>query len=164
MHFFYTLSVFIIGLFFILLSISVFLIEIFESLKIDALNFLLQDDLFLPIFGFIALLIGVAIIFHVFDSLKKRYHHVQSKKGDYYLEEKVFKDSISTYWKNLFPDQEIQTLIILNKKNLKIVANLPFISLDKQKDLLSKIDRDLKNILHNQIGYYKPYVLSISFE
>ena len=164
MHFFYTLSVFVIGLFFILLSIGVFLIQAFESLKIDALNFLLQDNLFLPIFGFIVLLIGVAIVFYAYDSLKKRYHLVQSSKGDYCLEEKVFKDSVNAYWKNVFPDKEIQTLIVLNKKDLKIVANLPFVSLDQQKDFLSKIDKDLKDILHNQIGYYKPYTLSISFE
>jgi predicted membrane protein len=162
--FFYKLITFIIALFFIVIGIFAILVQASSSIRSDVISFILDDTLFLALFGFISLLVGVAIVFYLLSSFRKRYHTVKSDAGAFYLDESLFQDYMENYWKQLFPNQNIPTHVNLKKNNVQITADLPFVPEAQQKELLSHIDRDLKEIFHEILGYKQNYVISISFQ
>jgi hypothetical protein len=164
-HFFYSLIAFIIALFFIMLGILGLLVQISDSIRSDVIGFIIEDTLILSLFGIACILIGCAIVFYLLTGFKKRYFKIRSKDNNaFYLDESLFQDYMKNYWKQLFPKQDVPNQVVLKKNKVLITADLPYVPEAQQKTLLSRIDRDLKEMFTRLLGYRQEYVISISFQ
>ncbi len=164
-HFFYSLITFIVALFFIVLGVLAILLQVSFNVRSEVISFILEDQLLLSFFGIACILIGFAIVSYLMTSFKKRYIKIKSKDNHaFYLDENLFQDYMKSYWKQLFPNQEIPNHIVLKKNKVLITADLPYVPDAQQKALLSRIDHDLKDVFKRLLGYHREYIVSISFQ
>lgn len=164
-HFFYSLIVFIIALFFIMIGLLGMMVQASHNIRSEVVSFILEDTLFLSLFGMASILIGIALVFYLTTGLKKRYVKIKSSNNNaFYLDESLFQDYMKNYWKQLFPSQDIPNHVILKKNKVLITADLPYVPDSQQKALLTRIDRDLKDLFTRFLGYRQEYVVSISFQ
>lgn len=164
-HFLYSLVAFIIALFFIMLGSLSIMVQASHDIRSEVISFILEDKLFLSLFGIALILIGSAIIFYISTGFKKKYIRIKSSGSNvYYLDENIFQDSMKKYWKQLFPSKEIPHQITLKKNKVLITADLPYVPESEQKALLTRIDKDLKELFSHFLGYSREYVVSISFQ
>lgn len=164
-HIFYSLITFIIALFFIILGALAIMVQASHDIRSEVIGFILEDTMFLSLFGIASLLIGIAIVFYLIASFKRRYFKIKSKNNNaFYLDENLFQDYMKSYWKQLFPKQDVPNHVVLKKNKVMITADLPYVPEPQQKALLARIDRDLKDIFIRLLGYRQEYVVSISFQ
>jgi hypothetical protein len=164
-HFFYSLITFIIALFFVMVGLLGLMIQFSTNIRAEVVGFIYEDTLFLSLFSLASLLIGIAIVFSLLASFKKRYIKIKSKNNHaFYLDESLFQDYMKSYWNQLFPKQDIPNHVVLKKNKVLITADLPYIPEAQQKALLTRIDQDLKEMFTHLLGYRQEYVISISFQ
>lgn len=164
-HFFYSLITFIIALFFVMLGLLAIMIQASHNIRSEVIGFILEDTMFLSFFGVASILIGIAIVFYLITGFKKRYFKIKSKNNNaFYLDESLFQDYLKSYWKQLFPKQDIPNRVVLKKNKVLITADLPYVPDSQQKALLIRIDRDLKDMFTRLLGFRQEYVISISFQ
>lgn len=163
-HFLYALITLIISLFFILLGVICVLIPWSDSIQSSVIQFLQHNMLPLFLFGVSVIVIGVALASSILFSSRKRYYRIQSTAHPITLSETVIRDYLYTYWKKLFPQHEIPCHVIMKKKKIQVIADLPFIPILEQKSLLEKIEKDLVDMFRDILGYREELDISISFE
>lgn len=164
-HFLYSFITFIIALFFIVLGFLGILIQTSDTIRSEVIGFIIEDTLLLSIFGFAFVLVGIAIVFYLLASLKKRYYKIKSSESKvYFLDEQLFQNYLKTYWKQLFPQHTIPSQVLLKRNKIQVIADLPYVPENQQKALIQRIDQDLKDLFHRVIGYKKKYIISISFQ
>lgn len=164
-HFLYSLITFFVALFFIALGVFGILVQSSDIIRSEVIGFIIEDTLFLSLFGFISIVVGIAIIFYLVSTFKKRYFKIKSKSNNaYFLDENIFQDCLKDYWKRLFPKQEIPNQVIIKKNKIQVIADLPYVPVEQQKELVTQIDRDLKDLFTKLLGYYQDYTISISFK
>ncbi len=133
------------------------------KVRTDLVQFILEDSLIIFLFGFCFFLIGATILLQVFFHMQKRHYSIRSKNNSIYISEEIFQEYLNSYWKQLFPKNEIPNEIALKKNKVHISAELPFMPIHQQKAILQRIENDLSELFNRLIGYRKEYVLSISF-
>lgn len=164
-HFFYLLITFIIALFFIILGVLAVMVQASSDIRSEIISFILEDNMFISLFGAASILIGIALVFYLMTSFKKRYFKIKSKNNSaYYLDESLFQDYMKSYWKQLFPKNDIPSHIVLKKNKVFITADLPYVPEAQQKALLTRIDRDLKDIFTRLLGFHQNYIIKLSFQ
>ncbi len=164
-HFFYSFIIFILALFFVVLGLLSFMVQASQGIRSEVIGFIIEDTVFLFLFGIVSLLIGLAIIFYLITSFKKSYVKIKSKNNHtFYLDESIFQDYLKSYWKQLFPKNDIPNHIVLKKKKVLIAADLPHVPVSQQKALLIRIDKDLKDIFTRLLGYHQEYEITLSFQ
>jgi len=162
--FFYSLISWVIALFFILLGFLSILIQASTDVRSEFVSFILEDSFFISLFGLCSLLIGAGVIFYLSTSLKKRYIKIKSSSNKaFYLEDTLFQDYMHTYWKEMFPQQEIPSQVTIRKNKVMVTADLPYIPEHEQKTLISRIEEDLKELFQNVLGYHQEYTISLHF-
>jgi len=163
-NFFYYLVSFIIAIFFIFFGIiSFFLPETEEGLK-NLAGFILQNTWLTYVFGFLFIIIGVAILINIKLNVKKQYYKIKAGNRLTLLDEKIFEQYLDTYWKELFPKIEIPSRATIKNNKLYITADLPAVPLSEQKTLLQQVESDLNEILIKYLGYHQEYIINISFQ
>lgn len=164
-HFFYSLITFVVALFFVIFGLLSFMVQASQSIRSEVVLFMLEDTIFLFLFGTVSLLIGIAIVFYLIAGFKKRYVKIKSQNNHaFYLDESVFQDYLKSYWKQLFPKNDIANHIVLKKNKVLISSDLPYVPSSQQKALLIRIDRDLKDLFTRLLGYQQNYVITLSFQ
>lgn len=164
-HFFYSLFTFVVALFFVMLGFLGLMMQISYDIRSEIIGFILEDTLFIILFSIASLLIGVAIVFYQVANFKKRYVKIKSKNNHaFYLDEKLFQDYLKSYWKQLFPKNDIPNHIVIKKNKIFITSDLPYVPTTQQKTLIERIENDLKDIFTRLLGYHKEFIISISFQ
>jgi hypothetical protein len=160
----YSLSSFLISIFFILLGVVCLLIMGSPGIRADIIQFILEDSVMIALFGFFLTLIGLAIFVNIILNMKPRFYRLKCNKNPLFISEGVFQEYLNAYWKELFPAQNIASHVQLRKNKIQIHAELPYVPEDQQEKLLKRVENDLSSLFNRTFGYSKDYFLSISFE
>lgn len=153
----------ILALFFIVLGLIGIVLPWSTSARTEVVDFLLSNTVLLSLFGFSFLVMGAGTLLQIFNGLKRRYTTIKDGDSKVELSEEVFKDYLSIYFQELFPYTEVPCQVQLKKRKARVIADLPFVPENQQKDLLKKIEEELSDIFRELIGYRHALLLSISF-
>ncbi|HRD55295.1 MAG TPA: hypothetical protein PLC42_02750 [Parachlamydiaceae bacterium] len=162
-HFLYYLGSFIVGIFSICLGFLCFFVPSSEERLEKLTLFITQNPWFSYVFGIFFLTVGIAILMNVRLGAKKQYYRIKAGNRVTILDEKIFEQYLNTYWKELFPKNEVLSRASIKKNKLHITADLPHVPILEQKELLKQIESDLNDILIKYLGYHQEYILSVSF-
>lgn len=162
-HFLYSLISFIVAIFFLLLGIVGIIIPWSSAVRAHFVQFILEDSLFIFLFGLGFVIIGAAIAINVILNAKKKYYEIHTGNNAAIVDESLFQDYLNTYWRQLFPKHEVPNQITLKKNKIHVAADLPYIPISEQKALLERIEKDLNDIFSRIFGYRNEFVITISF-
>lgn len=163
-HFLYYLGSFIVGIFSLCLGVLCFFIPTSEQGLEKLAQFIMLNSWFSYIFGIFFLIIGLSIIINVRLGAKKQYYRIKAGNRVTVLDEKIFEQYLDTYWKELFPKNEVTSRASIKKNKLFITADLPHVPILEQKELLKQMESDLNDVLIKYLGYHQEYILSVSFQ
>lgn len=160
---FSALVISVLALLLFFLGLIVFIIPWAEPIRNFLIDLIGQDFYPWNLFGIPLMLFGGGLIAYLRSLKGKKFYTFYL--GDLSLEisENVVKNTLESYWKSLFPTQNIPFKMHLGKKQIDIKAELPQMVVENQKILLQKIDRDLKNLLSDRLGLIQKISLEISF-
>jgi hypothetical protein len=155
---------FLIALFFIILGIIGIILPWSAGARTQAIEFILTNSISLSLFGFTFLVAGLASLFQIVQGSKKQYFTLtrEGLKAD--VSENVIKFYLVNYFQEIFPYTEVPCQIDLKKSRLDIMADLPYVHKQEQKELLKKIEADLSELFREVIGYQKDLRINISFQ
>lgn len=163
-RFIYNSVSFILALFFILVGIlNLFLAQSENWLK-WLVQFISTNPWLSTLVGILFIAIGIGLLVRIRINSKKQYYEIKAGNHITCLDEKIFEKYLDTYWKELFPKNQVLSSVALRKNQLYITADLPYIPLEEQKTLLQQIENDLNDILIKYLGYHQEYLISINFQ
>lgn len=163
-NFFYNSATFILAIFFIFVGVFCFFLPQTPN-GINALVNFIIENLWMSYLGaafFITL--GVLMLVHIRLNTKKQYYKIKAGNRLSFLDENIFAQYLDTYWKELFPNNQIPSAVAIKNNKLFIKADLPNIPLSEQKPLLLEIENDLNEMLNKYLGYHQEYTISINFQ
>lgn len=163
-HFLNSLIKFSVGLIFILMGIMALLVPWSPQVRTSLVDWILQSSLEMWLFGIAFLLIGLYLVIFSLWHSKTRYYNIQIDNPSIQISETVVQDYLSTYWKSLFPLNEIPCSVEMRKRKIAILADLPFIPLDDRPDLIQQIQNDLSEIFREHLGYEQGLDIKVSFQ
>lgn len=154
----------ILALFFLILGILGMLLPWSPTIRAEIVDFLLANTFTLSLFGFLFFIMGLGVLIQLLLGLRRHYFTSRLKAVDFDVSEKVIRDYLSVYFRDLFPFSEVPCQILLKKKKAKIIADLPPVPKGEQGAMVKKIEHDLADIFRDLIGYPHELLLSISFQ
>lgn len=163
-NFFYSLISLIVALFFILIGIIADMIPWSETTRTTLIQLLNEDALAISLFGFVFIVIGLAIVVNILQSTRRSYYHIRANDSSIAVDEAIIEQYLKTYWQQAFPGRDIPCRVALRNNKIRITADLPHYPLSEQKQLLEKIKDDLSNIFADTLGYRDEFNISISFQ
>lgn len=164
MRLIYSFITFVIALFFILLGIMTLLLPWSLSTREMVINFIEFNTWPWNFFGLGFLVIGLALIAHIWFSSRFRYYTVHIGPYSTSLSENVVDDYLRSYWQRLYPHTDIPYQFSFKKNKIQISVDLPYSPKDRQKEQIQQIEEDLSEMMRNFLGYRQNIELSISFE
>ena len=159
----YTLLSFILSLFFMAVGASALTIAFSTYARSETITFLLENTNLIILFGLLFIAIGIISFFYLVQSSKRKYYTLKSQKLEIDVSESVIVKYLKSYFRELYPYNDIPCQVELKKRRAEVTADLPFVPVAEQKDLLKKIEEDLTSIFRDQIGYRNELKVSISF-
>lgn len=161
---FYSLISFVIALFFMLIGVVGVMIPWSLDVRTLLTRFIFEDSLAISLFGFAFFVIGAAMLINFLLSTKRRYYKISSQNSSATVDEAVIQEYLNTYWKQLFPKNDIPCHLTLKKNRIHISVDLPFLPIQEQKPLLERIRKDLIGIFAQVLGYSDEFFLTASFQ
>lgn len=95
---------------------------------------------------------------------KKRYIQLEFGKHQTTIYQDIIHKHLENFWKTLFPESSINSEVKFQKNSIEVIAELPEVPVAQQRDMLGKIEHELQEFLQTQFGYYKEFLLTISFQ
>lgn len=163
-HFFYSLINILNAFFFILIGIVGILIPWSVHVRTLLTQFIFEDYLAISLFGFAFFITGFAIFMNILLSTQRRYYRINSSRTTTTVDEAVIQEYLNTYWKQLFPENDIPCHLQLKNNKIHIAVDLPYLPIQEQKSLLERIRIDLIEIFSKVLGYREEFFLSASFQ
>ena len=164
MHYLFSFLNLILALFFILFGSITLLLPWSETIRNHVVDFINDNAWPLNLFGLGFILIGLAIGAYTILTKRKRYITIKQGANETTISEKAINDYIRTYFSRQFPSREIPYRFTLSKNAFHLIADLPFIPLEDQKQIVERIEEDLQKIFREYLGYDKQLTFSFSFE
>lgn len=161
---FYSLISLVVALFFMLIGIVGIMIPWSMDVRNLLTKFIFEDSLAISLFGFAFFIIGLAIVTNIILSTKRRSYKISSQNATTTVDEAVIQQYLNTYWKQLFPKNDIPCHLSLKNNKIHIAVDLPYLPIQEQKPLLERIRKDLIGIFAQVIGYRDEFFLSASFQ
>lgn len=162
-HLFFLMISYVLACFFVTLGLLCAVIPWSQAMRLLVLDFLQHNWIMLFLFGVGCLVVGVAILFNLSMSSRRRHYTVRT--GPYLVS--VDKDLVTSYLQEYFygryPKREIPCSVSIKSDRLQIAADLPKTPLEEQKSLLKKIENELQELFAARLGYSRPFRLFISF-
>ncbi len=135
-----------------------------QTMKNEIISFILNNSTAIFLLGFVLFFIGLGRIFFILRGMKSTYFHLRSGQKPIWIDESIIQDYLDNYWKTLFPHSTVSNRVILKKNKIYLVADLPYVARDEQKELVHKIKKDLSDMLSLMLGYKDSFTLSASFQ
>lgn len=159
----YTLLSLILSFFFVAVGVSALTISFSAYARSELITFLLENTNLIILFGLLFIAIGIISFFYLIQSTKRKYYTLKSQQLEIDVSESVMLKYLKSYFRELYPYNDVPCQIELKKRRAEVTADLPFVPLADQKDLLKRIEEDLTSIFRDQIGYRNELKVSISF-
>jgi uncharacterized protein YneF (UPF0154 family) len=148
-QFLFVLALSCTGLFFISLPWAPYL-------RFKCASFLAErDDLFILFGGFI-LAIGI-ILGVVFYFLQRKAYFQVKINPSVHIEKELIQALLDAYWKKRFPGEKLKTDVALHDQKLELIAELPSLNSPEPQKLLSEIEREVTQLLVQQLGYKREF-------
>jgi len=132
--------------------------------RADIIQFILEDSIAIFLFGFVFIVVGLAIVISILLSTRRSYYRLKGGVQSVLIDEHVIQDYLDTYWKELFPKTTIPNRLQIKKNKIYLSADLPYIPQEEQKVVLERIRNDLTDIFSSFLGYQEPFHLAASFQ
>lgn len=150
-HFFVIFLIFGIGALFLALPYA-------DYFRIQLVNFLVSPSNLYLIIGGGLLGFGVLLFILLFTMNKRCYVQLEMKGTKIEIEEKVIRDSVSTYFKALFPNHDpVSDVAIKGKSMIELIISLPQ---EKEEEFFEQVEEELGGILARRLGYQNPIALT----
>jgi hypothetical protein len=163
-NFAYSILSFVVALFFILIGIVGILIPWSINVRTLLTKFIFEDAIAISLFGFTFFVIGLAIVIHILFNAQKKHYKISSLKGPTTVDEAVIQEYLETYWKQLFPKNDIPCQLALKDNKIHVAVDLPYLPIQEQRPLLEKIRKDLMDMFTKVLGYRDEFFLSATFQ
>lgn len=134
------------------------------TLRTAAISFLLEERWTIFFISLIFILIGILVFAYVLKDSKRRYTQIKVGDNECYLDEAFIQQYLDTYWKNVFPTQNISYDLCIKKDKIRIFAHFPALPANEQKRFLEKQQRELGNIFGRLLGYPHAINLAANFK
>lgn len=159
----YTFLSFILSLFFVAVGVCALAFAVSPFARTETITFLLENTNLIVLFGILFIAIGIISFFYLIQSTKRKYFTLKSQKLEIEVSESVIHKYLKSYFRELYPYNDIPCQVELKKRRAEVTADLPFVPINEQRELLKKIEEDLTSIFRDQIGYRNELKVSISF-
>jgi len=155
-HFFLVIGLILSGVFFLILHFV-------PTARVQATEVFSSQTPFFLILGGGLLLFAVALFISFSRMHHKHYYRVSMNGHEMEVDDAVLKGIIEQYWKRIFPDQHVATDLILHpkKQKIEIVVEIPGLPFEDHEALLQRVEKELGEILTQQLGYKKEFFVSI---
>lgn len=163
-NFFYSLIRFFVAVFFILLGIIGMVIPWSETIRTALIQFVFENAVLISVFGFGCLLIGVILVTNIILNSRRRYYYVRSDHYAVSVNKLAVEQYVNTYWEQLFPNREIPSRITLKRNRIHITADLPYLPIEEQPQLVERIKDELDTHFKRWLGPKSQFNLRISFQ
>lgn len=163
-NFLYYLVTLIIAAFFILLGILGIMLPWSTHIRDDFIEFILINGTTISLLGFASVVIGSTMLFQLWIGMRRHYYYIRVGGRSVAVDEAIIQHYIDAYWKQVFPNEEIPSRLVLKKNKIKIVADLPKMDTTARKELLQRIQEEIQEILVRVLGYPHEFILSLSFK
>ena len=134
------------------------------EVRSDIIQFILEDSIAIFLFGFVFIVVGLAIVISIILGTRRSYYRLKGGLQSVMIDEKVIQDYLDTYWKELFPKATVPNRLQIKKNKIHLTADLPFVPQNEQKAVLERIRNDLTEIFNSFLGYQEPFYLAASFQ
>lgn len=160
---FYYLISFSLAVFFLFLGILGILLPLSPLIRTDLVQFILENSVAICLFGFGFTVIGLIMIINLYLGTKRTYYYIQTGHRLAAVDEAILQDYLDTYWKQLFPQHAIPSKLTLKKNKIKVIADLPYMPKEDQKQLLERIQQDLQETFYKLLSYTQEFTIAVSF-
>ncbi len=96
--------------------------------------------------------------------MKYTYFCLKSIPNPIWIDETIILNYVENYWKVIFPKRIISNRVILKKNKIFLSTDLPYVPRYEQKELISKVQKDLGDIFSRMLGYKEDFTFSASFQ
>lgn len=150
-HFFVIFLIFGVGALFISLPHA-------DYLRIQLVNVLIHPSGLCFVIGGILIGFGALLFIILYLMNRRRYFQIEMQGTKIEVDEKVIRDSVSTYFKALFPGQNlVNDIAIKGKSMIELIVSLPQ---EKEEDFFEKVEEELRTILARRLGYQNRFSLT----
>jgi hypothetical protein len=145
----------LIGIFIFIFGISLVIYPWLTHLQEFIRLTIVGNKVMFSIIGFCLAVSGGAMTTYAFFQSRQRYVKIRTGDLAVLLDENVIRRYLESYWKQQFPLTTISYDVIIKKRALQIIADLPWLPESEQEALLEKVKNDFYNIFGHLLGY--PY-------
>jgi hypothetical protein len=163
-NFFYSLISFITAIFFIMLGVLCVLLPWFPGMRTDLIQFLSENAVALVLFGLGFIAVGIATVVNVIMTSRRNYFQFKIGVHPVNVDEELVEQYLLSYWKEVFPEDDIPSRLVIKNNQLYVSADLPYVPQPQQNDVLDRIKTDLRDIFGRYLGYDQQFYLSASFQ
>lgn len=163
-NFLYYLVTIVIGVFFLALGIFAMVLPWSSSMRTELIEFVLSNSIAISLFGFAFLVIGLTVLINLYLSSKRRYYYVRVGRRSIAIDEEIIQQYLHSYWRQLFPEDDVPTRLTLKRNKIKVFAELPHVPVNEQKAFIEHIKEDLQDIFVRILGYSHEFMLSLRFQ
>jgi hypothetical protein len=133
-----------------------------SHLRYEIADFFAQSTANFTLLGALILGCGVLLLIGFYTMHRGHYYRVTMGPQETLVDPAVIRSYVQEYWRKQFPEQELSVDVVISKaQKMEIFLELPFLSGEKQQEVLEKAEKDLERMLQKQIGYKKEFVLSV---
>lgn len=160
----YSLISLTIALFFLTMGVLCVMLPWSPTVRADLVRFILEDSVTISLFGAGFVLVGLAVIINIAFNARHSYYRIRSGPKAISIDESIIQDYLNTYLNNLFPGANVPNRLTIKKNKLYLAADLPFVPIKEQKQLLEKIKNELSDLFSSTLGYRDAFYISASFQ
>ena len=160
---FYRTMNFLIAIFFVLFGTLAFLLPWIAHLRLSAIEFLLGNSIAMTFIGLGFIMVGVVMLMSVLGR-RREYYHLRTGDRAVLIDEDLFNSYVRDYWQRTFPDQEFSSQVKVRNNRIIIVADLPPLPFEDQRNFLKTVEQDLSDLFATTFEYKHSFSLSISFQ
>ncbi|MFN0064610.1 MAG: hypothetical protein ACKVOH_00050 [Chlamydiales bacterium] len=113
--------------------------------------------------GVVFLLLSLLLLTAFYGLNKRRYLLI--RMGECAIHENVLSELAKRSLAEIFPAQDVFCDVIVKRKGrVEILANIPYVRKENQKETLQQIEAKLSKTMASQCGFYKEFLFNVSFQ
>lgn len=151
------------AVFFILLGIFATLLPWLPVVREGLNAFIVDNAIAIFFLGITLIVIGISSISAIIYGSKRQHYSIKAGAHQLTIQDTLFQDYLCSYWKKIFPKYDIPCSVKIKNNKVHITADLPYIPLEKQRNLIEQMQQDVTEMFTRYLGYKAEYRFSVSF-
>jgi hypothetical protein len=134
------------------------------DLQNEAARLLFGNSLVLVLLGCGLVFMGISLFTYAMVALRRRYMTIRTGDRSIKADMELIHQYLAAYWREKFPATPILCRIHVHKQSLQVIADLPYVPLEEQKQLLKKASDDFAELFGRVLGSSYDVQLIASFD